>query len=263
MKDFILKLYAMDHFTLYMTIALIVLIVLFIIIFIFGKKDQKLEETRKLQKITLEHNGEIKKLPLPKNIETKNEEIFKKEVLTPKEEPKTQEVLNYEIPKVETKLIEDFPNMEVTEFDPQVIANEKTKEINNDILLDEIAKSQKNLDAISIEKQDNLAKLNANLENELTELENIKKEFNEIKIPKVEEKPFQSSPVFSSVFVDEKAQKENVEEPLIVVSSPNETKPTPTLFPQEEDELDLPTLKVSNNQNNLADDIIETLGKSR
>ena len=47
LKDFILKMYSNDNFTLYLTIALVVLIILFFIVLFFGKKDKKLQETQK------------------------------------------------------------------------------------------------------------------------------------------------------------------------------------------------------------------------
>lgn len=58
MMDFIYKLYSYDNFTLYLTIILVILIILFILVYVFGKKDQKLEETKKLKKIELEKKKE-------------------------------------------------------------------------------------------------------------------------------------------------------------------------------------------------------------
>ena len=88
MKDFIYELYQNDNFTLYLTIALVILIILFVIVFFFGKKDEKLEETKRLQKIELDTfkkeeeapaKLEVKEEPIPqekeeiKQIETVNE----------------------------------------------------------------------------------------------------------------------------------------------------------------------------------------------
>lgn len=66
MMDFIYKLYSYDNFTLYLTIILVILIVLFVLVYIFGKKDQKLEETKKLKKIELEKKKE-KFIATPEN----------------------------------------------------------------------------------------------------------------------------------------------------------------------------------------------------
>ena len=55
MVDFIYELYQNDNFVLYLTISLVILIILFVLVLIFGKHDQKLEETRKLQKIEVDN----------------------------------------------------------------------------------------------------------------------------------------------------------------------------------------------------------------
>ena len=47
MMDFIYDLYQNDNFVLYLTIALVILVILFVVVLFFGKKDQKLEETKK------------------------------------------------------------------------------------------------------------------------------------------------------------------------------------------------------------------------
>ena len=49
--DFIYELYQNDNFVIYLTIALVILIILFVVVLFLGKRDKKLEETRKLQKI--------------------------------------------------------------------------------------------------------------------------------------------------------------------------------------------------------------------
>ena len=61
MMDFIYELYQNDNFVLYLTIALVILIVLFVLVLIFGKRDQKLEETKRLQKIDIDAFKEEKK----------------------------------------------------------------------------------------------------------------------------------------------------------------------------------------------------------
>ena len=63
MMDFIYDLYQNDNFVLYLTIALVILVVLFVVVLFFGKKDQKLEETKRLQKLELDTFKEEKTEP--------------------------------------------------------------------------------------------------------------------------------------------------------------------------------------------------------
>lgn len=103
MMDFIYKLYSYDNFTLYLTIALIVLVILFVLVFIFGKKDQKLEETKRLQKIELE---KTQKLELEKQAEV----AFKEETLATAVEVKPEEVSPVvEAPTMENTEVEQSP----------------------------------------------------------------------------------------------------------------------------------------------------------
>lgn len=60
--DFIYELYQNDNFVIYLTIALVILIILFVVVLFLGKRDKKLEETRKLQKIELNGFKEEKKM---------------------------------------------------------------------------------------------------------------------------------------------------------------------------------------------------------
>ena len=54
MMDFIYELYKSDNFVMILSIVLVVLVLLFVLVFIFGKKDQKLEETKRLQKLEVD-----------------------------------------------------------------------------------------------------------------------------------------------------------------------------------------------------------------
>lgn len=54
MQDFLYSLYDMENFTTVIIIAIVVLTVLFILILMLGKKDQKLEETKKLEKLAMQ-----------------------------------------------------------------------------------------------------------------------------------------------------------------------------------------------------------------
>ena len=71
MKDFIYGLYQNDNFTLILVIALVVLIIAFVVVYFFGKKDQKLEETKRLQKIELDAFKQEEKVP--EKVEVKEE----------------------------------------------------------------------------------------------------------------------------------------------------------------------------------------------
>lgn len=75
MKDFIYGLYQNDNFTLILVIALVVLIIAFVVVYFFGKKDQKLEETKRLQKIELDAFKQEENVP--EKVEVK-EELKKK-----------------------------------------------------------------------------------------------------------------------------------------------------------------------------------------
>ena len=61
MMDFIYELYKSDNFVMILSIVLVVLVLLFVLVFIFGKKDQKLEETKRLQKLEMDTFKQEKK----------------------------------------------------------------------------------------------------------------------------------------------------------------------------------------------------------
>lgn len=54
MQEFLTNLYEIENFTTYLSIAIAVLVVLFFLVLFLGKKDQKLEETKKLQKLEMD-----------------------------------------------------------------------------------------------------------------------------------------------------------------------------------------------------------------
>ncbi len=340
MMDFIYKLYSYDNFTLYLTICLIVLVILFILVFIFGKKDQKLEETKRLQKIELE---KTKELEIKKETDTFKEESLGEKIeisQTPTEivaeqpivEEKKEDTPNPILPNEETMLIPNISQMALEDLDenkvleplnetneviepptvvesiaPLISEEEKSVDVMTDIIknmeenpgveqdeqkevtltifeptakevesLDEAVippKVTKRMDTeeeqmpISVEdiasfKFDELDK---EIESDLTTLESIKKEFNNIELPEIslpaqeelpeskpevekeeiekyertewppkdDKKPFAPSQVFSSVFV---AKEEGI---------PTEEKPVemPKINADDEDEFELPELK--------------------
>lgn len=91
MEEFINGLYEIENITTYISIAIAVLFVLFFIILFLGKKDQKLEETKKLQKI--EQTKKLEKLDMDAFKE--NSEAMKAEIK--KEEPKKEEEKKEEV----------------------------------------------------------------------------------------------------------------------------------------------------------------------
>ena len=279
MMDFIYELYQNDNFVLYLTIALVILIILFVLVLIFGKRDQKLEETKRLQKIDVDAFKEEKpkeevKVEVP-NPETKEE--VKPVVEEPKEEkqvvveetPKAKSIFDdtQVLPISKPAEVKNDEEINVTTFEPTKTTEPEVKKISVEpkeekkeavkplIDIEEEAKP------INIKELDEINFDDINLEKDLDELENIKKEFNSIEIPKLkeekEEKPVEEKKetktyrpgpqVFSSVFVNKEEPKvEPKEEPVVSKSVVEPTKPKTSLFSiQEDDEetIELPPLK--------------------
>ena len=193
MKDFIFNLYSNDNFTVILTIILVILVIAFFIVLFFGKKDKKLQETQRLQKLNNAFKEETKeeKIEVPK--EDIKEEKDSVVVVKPMDEPPFDDM-----PEVKTEPVkEEVPEVPVVE--PKVEDAPKVEEEPE-------------------EKDFHFDELSASLEKELTALENIKNEFNSIKVVKEErsetpleekEKQEKSAPqVFSSVFV----KKEKIED---------------------------------------------------
>lgn len=230
MKDFIYGLYQNDNFTLILVIALVVLIIAFVVVYFFGKKDQKLEETKRLQKIELDAFKQEENVP---------EKVEVKEEL--KKEDEEKETINEDV--------------NVTEFIPDV-KEEIEEEVNIPLKKEEEVKPLFK-DHEEEEKPISINELSSDLEdekleNDLSSLESIKNEFNSINIPEVKEemeKPvFKPSPqIFSSVFVDKKEENiisNNEEEHVTEIKK--EQKPIDAkLFSiiDDEDDIELPSLK--------------------
>ena len=275
MMDFIYELYQNDNFVLYLTIALVILIVLFVLVLIFGKRDQKLEETKRLQKIDVDAFKEEKKdevkveVPAkePEEIKTEKVEEVKEEIKpVTTEEPKVAKSIfddTQVLPiadKVENKATDE--EIKVTTFEPikveekqeePVVEEANNKEVNKPLI--DIEEESK---PINIKELDEINFDDIYLEKDLGELENIKNEFDSIKIPEVKEvkeekkeekviernetKLFKPSPqVFSSVFV--KKEEPVVEEVKEEIKT--EEKPKVNLFSiqDDEEEIELPPLK--------------------
>lgn len=232
MKDFIYGLYQNDNFTLILVIALVVLIIAFVVVYFFGKKDQKLEETKRLQKIELDAFKQEEKVP---------EKVEVKEEL--KKEDEEKETINEDV--------------NVTEFIPDV-KEEIEEEVNIPLKKEEEVKPLFK-DHEEEEKPISINELSSDLEdekleNDLSSLESIKNEFNSINIPKVKEeieKPvFKPSPqIFSSVFVDKKEENivsNNEEEHVTEIKKeqkPMDAKLFSIIDDEDEEDIELPSLK--------------------
>ena len=232
MKDFIYGLYQNDNFTLILVIALVVLIIAFVVVYFFGKKDQKLEETKRLQKIELEAFKQEEKVP---------EKVEVKEEL--KKEDEVKETINEDV--------------NVTEFIPDV-KEEIEEEVNIPLKKEEEVKPLFK-DHEEEEKPISINELSSDLEdekleNDLSSLESIKNEFNSINIPEVKEemeKPvFKPSPqIFSSVFVDKKEENivsNNEEEHVTEIKKeqkPMDAKLFSIIDDEDEEDIELPSLK--------------------
>lgn len=238
MKDFIYGLYQNDNFTLILVIALVVLIIAFVVVYFFGKKDQRLEETKRLQKIELDAFKQEEKAP--EKVEVK-EEV--------KNEPEVKETVNEDV--------------NVTEFIPDI--KEEIEEEVNIPLKEEVKPLFK--DHEEEEKPISINELASDLEDEklesdLNSLESIKNEFNSINIPEVKEeveKPvFKPSPqIFSSVFVDKKEENivsNNEEEHVTEIKKkekPMDAKLFSIINDEDEDDIELPSLKNEETTNDL------------
>lgn len=232
MKDFIYGLYQNDNFTLILVIALVVLIIAFVVVYFFGKKDQKLEETKRLQKIELDAFKQEENVP--EKVEVKEE--LKKE------------------DEVKENIDED---VNVTEFIPDV-KEEIEEEVNISLKKEENVRPLFK-DHEEEEKPISINELSSDfedekLENDLSSLESIKNEFNSINIPEVKEemeKPvFKPSPqIFSSVFVDKKEENiisNNEEEHVTEIKKeqkPMDAKLFSIIDDEDEEDIELPSLK--------------------
>ena len=232
MKDFIYGLYQNDNFTLILVIALVVLIIAFVVVYFFGKKDQKLEETKRLQKIELDAFKQEEKVP---------EKVEVKEEL--KKEDEVKETIDEDV--------------NVTEFIPDV-KEEIEEEVNIPLKKEEEVKPLFK-DHEEEEKPISINELSSDLEdekleNDLSSLESIKNEFNSRNIPEVKEemeKPvFKPSPqIFSSVFVDKKEENivsNNEEEHVTEIKKeqkPMDAKLFSIIDDEDEEDIELPSLK--------------------
>ncbi len=230
MEAFLDKIYSYDNFSLYLTIAIVVLVILFIIVLFFGKKDQKereLEATKKMQQLDgingfKEENEPFKvEIPpqanvdaIPNEVKIENETV-NNEVNVNAQEPKEDTIIMPVINNDEIELspIEPEPisipvvNEETPTLADQPVFNVEPEPITNDILFEPqpVFKQEVETPLVFNEEPKEVDVPDFNLDDILNTAEEVKSE--EIKPePKVEEVKTQPQPeVFSSVFAPKKS----------------------------------------------------------
>lgn len=262
MMDFIYELYQNDNFVLYLTIALVILIILFVLVLIFGKRDQKLEETRKLQKIEIDNAfKEEKKEPIKLESSDAKEPTEIKSSKSIFDDTQVLPITN----KPETNSInEDNEKIEVTSFKPTDKAKEPEEQVKEVTpskakpLID-IEEEKKPINIQELEK-DNYDDISLDLEKELSELATIKKQFNDIELPKnkkesedekvskpetkKENKTYKPGPqVFSSVFVNKDKEEKKIVENHQAENTIEKPKINLFTIQDDEEEIELPSLK--------------------
>ncbi len=221
MQEFFNDLYNIENFTTYLIIAIGVLVVLFFLILFLGKRDKKIEETKRLEKLVKEKNAfkeeskeekaEVKKEnvdilipPVVNNEETKEEvtDLVKTEENLPTVKEEVKKAVNDELTDEEKKLFEPKENI--------VLPKEKPEEVKHPEEKPEIKPID--LTSFSSAKEETVKAENVEeTQNDLPVLEEIKLpdfNFEEI-VGKIEEESTEESKpreVFSSVYVEPKEE---------------------------------------------------------
>lgn len=268
MQNLLNNIYSIDNIITYIIIAIVALVILFVIILIFGKKDQKLEETKRLELMNQElektSTDAFKKIQeQPTKLES--EEIKEKypEILLP---PTNSEISNTKEPIKEVALtddvepvseptisipfetINDTPILKKQEEKPLVFVNEPiNEEPKKEITITEPEtvnvvefnpKEETKTPFISV--IDDEAKKEVKEEFKEFNFDEIQPEINQTKEPKKEHYERQSTgyegtlprpQIFSSVYVE---KKEETPEVIEIKNKPEE---------QSEDDFELPQLK--------------------
>lgn len=277
MMDFIYELYKSDNFVMILSIVLVVLVLLFVLVFIFGKKDQKLEETKRLQKLEMdtfkkEKDNDDVKLEVPAS-----------EGVVP---VAPVEVMTEPTPIEEVKQVgSEDANMVVFEPEekPSIIPLEDEVENKIPVMPKPLFSDHEEEESpISINYLPVLNEEDKKMESGLNTLESIKNEFDKIEIPEVKDEPlikeeasekvFKPSPqIFSSVYVnkneesvtkldDEVVKPKNDDEVRTSIPEVNEEEVSNKLFTiedEDDDDIELPTLK-SDDKPILSDNLGET-----
>lgn len=274
MMDFIYELYKSDNFVMILSIVLVVLVLLFVLVFIFGKKDQKLEETKRLQKLEMDtfkkekENDDVKlEVPVSESVVP----VAPVEVRT---EPTPIEE--------EKPICNEDANMVVFEPEekPSIIPLEDEVENKIPVMPKPLFSDNEEESPISINDLPVLNEEDKKMESGLNTLESIKNEFDKIEIPEVKDEPlikeeasekvFKPSPqIFSSVYVnkneesvtkldDEVVKPKDNDEVRTSIPEVNEEEVSNKLFTiEDDDDIELPTLK-SDDKPILSDNLGET-----
>lgn len=275
MMDFIYELYKSDNFVMILSIVLVVLVLLFVLVFIFGKKDQKLEETKRLQKLEMDTFKQEKK-----NDDVKLEVPVSESVVP----VAPVEVRTESTPIEEVKPIgNEDANMVVFEPEekPSIIPLEDEVENKIPVMPKPLfSDNEEEESPISINDLPVLNEEDKKMESGLNTLESIKNEFDKIEIPEVKDEPlikeeasekvFKPSPqIFSSVYVnkneesvtkldDEVVKPKDNDEVKMSIPEVNEEEVSNKLFTiEDDDDIELPTLK-SDDKPILSDNLGET-----
>ena len=273
MMDFIYELYKSDNFVMILSIVLGVLVLLFVLI--FGKKDQKLEETKRLQKLEMDTFKNEKKNDDVKLEVPVSESVVPVAPVEVRTEPTP-------IEEVKPSSNEDA-NMVVFEPEekPSIIPLEDEVENKIPVMPKPLfSDNEEEESPISINDLPVLNEEDKKMESGLNTLESIKNEFDKIEIPEVKDEPlikeeasekvFKPSPqIFSSVYVnkneesvtkvnDEVVKPKNNDEVKMSIPEVNEEEVSNKLFTiEDDDDIELPTLK-SDDKPILSDNLGET-----
>lgn len=283
MANFIQSLFESEHFTLYLSIILVILVILFFIVLFFGKKDKKLQETQKLLKFTdgFKEEETKEKLEVAPEVSTNTEvpEVTPDVSVAPEatmgpdinagvvneEALVTPDILTPPITVPEESLNPGEKDLEKTIVLPVIEENKPTlipkdnrpvemivfnPNDNPDVALENEVEPIEPKEEVSASDEIDTPNLHFDelsdaLEKDLTDLENIKKEFNDIELPTIEEpkevvKPKKAPPVFSSVFapkIDIAAEEDadaDLDLPTLRTDEKKETSETPTEEVKEE-----------------------------
>ncbi len=193
MQDFFNKLYGIENFTTYLIIAIAVLVILFLLILFLGKKDQKLEETKKLQKLSKDtFKEESKKVAL----DVRKENV---DILLPPVNNNVTEPIKVDEDIEPTSVL---PNLNDIKEELKVTEVEESKPI-----LEPVEKEE-----IKIEQpKENIVETNND-----SSTFNFDEVVNQLGVEdEVVEKPkFENTQIFSSVFVEKKDEPKIIDIPL-------------------------------------------------
>lgn len=274
MMDFIYELYKSDNFVMILSIVLVALVLLFVLVFIFGKKDQKLEETKRLQKLEMdtfkkEKDNDDVKLEVPVSesvVPVAPVEVRTESTPIEEEKPIGNEDANMVVFEPEEK--------------PSIIPLEDEVENKIPVMPKPLFSDNEEESPISINDLPVLNEEDKKMESGLNTLESIKNEFDKIEIPEVKDEPlikeetsekvFKPSPqIFSSVYVnkneesvtklnDEVVRPKDNDEVRSSIPEVNEEEVSNKLFTiEDDDDIELPTLK-SDDKPILSDNLGET-----